>query len=272
MTASFTFGDILTTAAAAVAGQPAGPYDRDSGVLDVDAPAGVALTAGTATNSFKLPTSFAEAQAALGVNLYNPFKTPEDADNGIQDGDGDEIDICRSGLIWAVCEEACTPAQTPYCRYTANGTGKTQLGAFRNDADFTCIDVLLEDASPAVSETWALTLSVDSVALGTVTYTNDASPTIKEAVDGLVALVNTGVYGQHVTAANVTDTTVRLTPRVPGESVACTAAASGGSATATVDTVTNTSPAESCCAPVQARFRSTSTGAGVVQLQVNFPG
>ncbi len=41
----------------------------------------------------------------------------------------------RFGRIYAVCELAVTYGDPVYVRYTANGTGKLQLGAVRNDTD-----------------------------------------------------------------------------------------------------------------------------------------
>jgi hypothetical protein len=267
-----TFSTINDSAAGQVAGQMAGPCESDSGYLENSSYTGIMISQGTVENALKAPASYEDVvNGARGITRYQPLKTPYDETNGIQDASGDEIDIVSRGHIWARTEEAVAVSDKPYCRYTANGTGKTILGNFRNDADFTSVDILLEDASPAESETWTLTFTANTVELGSVVYTNDASPTIKEAVDGLVALVNTGLYGQHMTAANVSDTTVRITPRIPGESIAVVAAASGGSATATVDTVTNTSPAESTCAPVQGTFRSAVLAAGIAKLEINLP-
>lgn len=39
------------------------------------------------------------------------------------------------GRIWGICEEAMTTTDSVYVRIAANGAGKLQLGAVRNDAD-----------------------------------------------------------------------------------------------------------------------------------------
>jgi hypothetical protein len=48
---------------------------------------------------------------------------------------GMAVAVVKKGNIWVIAEEAVVPGDTVYVRHTANGTGKTEIGAVRNDTD-----------------------------------------------------------------------------------------------------------------------------------------
>jgi hypothetical protein len=48
---------------------------------------------------------------------------------------GMAVAVVKKGNIWVIAEEAVSPGDTVHVRHTANGTGKTEIGAVRNDTD-----------------------------------------------------------------------------------------------------------------------------------------
>ncbi|MFA4972202.1 MAG: hypothetical protein WC683_06285 [bacterium] len=103
--------------------------------LDDAAPAGVVVTQ-AAANHVKLPTSAAEVLGAVGVLVYDPLTPAPSDDDTTNDYSADTtVEVVDVGEMWVVCEEAMAVTESIYCRHTANGAGKLQLGAIRDDAD-----------------------------------------------------------------------------------------------------------------------------------------
>jgi 2-keto-4-pentenoate hydratase len=111
-------------------------YDESSHVTEAALPAGVLVCQGTADNAVKVPTSAAEVAACKGVVLYNALMPAPGDDATTNDfAAARAVSVMNSGVIWAVCEDAIAAGAAVFCRHTANGGGKTQLGAVRSDND-----------------------------------------------------------------------------------------------------------------------------------------
>jgi hypothetical protein len=266
---------VLESVVGAVAGQEAGPCEFDSGVLDDDTATGVLLTQGATDDSFKLPTTAAEIVAAQGVSVYDPFKTPHDETNGIQDADGDEIAIVKKGWIWARTEETIALGDKVYSRFLANSTGKLQLGAFRNDADPASAVVTVSNTNIHENDTFTVTISdtLTGDQLATATATADASPTPAEVVTALVAAL---VLYEHLGfdvadgGASSSDRLLTVTPRASRSGLTVAVSTVGG--VITVDGAASSTAAHNHCAEVvNARWRGVCTGASICKLEVSFP-
>jgi hypothetical protein len=262
----------LETAAGQVAGQLAGPMDRDSGVLDVSCRTGLLLVQGAAENTFKVPTTVANVRnTCRGISLYVPLKTPYDVTNGIQDAAQDFVDVGSNGFVWARTEETIALGDKVYARCIAKGAN-TILGNFRNDADPNV-------ATVTVGGTWAenetCTVQVTVVKDGVSTLlpacvaTGDAAPTVDEMGAALnAALVLQEGWGFDVVYSASTDT-ITLTPRADVDSITVAVSEASSAGTIAVDDAT----VENTCAEVPgAAWRSACTGASIAKLQVSFPG
>jgi hypothetical protein len=111
-------------------------YDTDSVLLEAATPAGVVVSQGTAVDGAVVPASAAAVIAAIGVVIYNPLQpAPSDVATTNDFPAGTAAFVMTEGDIWMVCEDAINAGAQVYCRWAANGGGKTQLGAVRSDND-----------------------------------------------------------------------------------------------------------------------------------------
>jgi hypothetical protein len=110
--------------------------DTDSRVAEASLPAGVFVSQGSAVNAAIVTASAAAVVAALGVVVYNPLQpAPSDSDATNDFKATDSMLVLQEGDIWVICEDAISAGAAVYCRHTANGAGKLQLGAVRSDND-----------------------------------------------------------------------------------------------------------------------------------------
>ena len=111
-------------------------YDESSHVTEAALPAGVIVCQGTADNAVKVPASAANVAAAKGVVLYNALMPAPSDDATTNDfAAGRAVSVMNEGVIWVICEDAIAAGAAVFCRHTANGAGKLQLGAVRSDND-----------------------------------------------------------------------------------------------------------------------------------------
>jgi hypothetical protein len=261
----------LESCDAQVAGQFAGPIDRDSGFLDNDVRTGLLLSQGVAENSFKSPASAADVtRNGRGISLYLPLKTPHDETNGIQDAVGDFVDVAAEGFMWVRTEETIALGDAVYARHTAKGAN-TILGNFRNDGDPNVATVTV-GGTWAENETATVQVTVTKGGVASVlpacTATGDAAPTVDEMGAALnAALVLQEANGFDVVYSASTDTLV-FTPRTDVDSITVAVSEASSAGTITVDdgTVENT-----CALVPNASWRSACTGASIAKLEVNFP-
>lgn len=124
-----------------------------SGLMSENAPSGVFLAYESALDrTLSLKVVDTNTDKIVGVGVYQPFRsTATDGSELVEDRMENYLD---RGVIWVICEEAINPEDPVYVRHTANGAGKLQLGAVRNDAD-TANCVLLEGAKFAEKTTGA---------------------------------------------------------------------------------------------------------------------
>ena len=93
-------------------------------------PFGRAVVLKSAANKeYDLPSSGAEASASPGIAVRNP--TLPTATAGSYE-DGDDMSVCRSGVVTVQVEDAVTKGSTVFVRHTAGAT-LTALGRFRSD-------------------------------------------------------------------------------------------------------------------------------------------
>jgi len=263
--------------ASSLPGQAAGATVNGSGYLDVACPSGLLLSQGAAENSIKLPTTAAEVQKAIGLSLYQGLKTPyattgygPSGADGCQDAAADFVDFTKQGKRYVVTEETIALGDKVFARYAAHGSGKLQVGAFRNDADPLVATVTI-GGTYAQYETCTVQVTVTKNGVNTLlpacTATGDANPTTTELSAALAAaLVLQEGWGFDVAD---TDGEVTITPRPEVDSITISVSEASSSGTIVVDDAT----VENTCAEVlNAAWCSAVSGAGVAILNVNFPG
>jgi hypothetical protein len=104
--------------------------------LEAAQPAGVIVSQGSADDGAVVPASAGAVAAATGVVAYNPLQPAPSDDATTNDFPANSVaEVVRDGAIWVVCEDSIAAGAQVYCRHTANGAGKLQLGAVRSDED-----------------------------------------------------------------------------------------------------------------------------------------
>ena len=104
--------------------------------LEAAQPAGVIVSQGTADDGAVVPASAGAVAAAIGAVVYNPLQPAPSDDATTNDFPANSVgEVVSAGDVWVVCEDAISSGAQVYCRHTANGAGKLQLGAVRSDAD-----------------------------------------------------------------------------------------------------------------------------------------
>jgi hypothetical protein len=105
-------------------------------VLEAAQPAGVIVSQGSADDGAIVPASAGAVAAAIGVVVYNPLQPAPSDDATTNDfSAGDVAEVVSEGTVWVVSETGIAAGAQVYCRHTANGAGKLQLGAVRHDND-----------------------------------------------------------------------------------------------------------------------------------------
>lgn len=110
----------------------------------VDAPGaigfGVMVCIDPANNSkCKLPAVATDITGTRAIGFTFADNTKEES---IGYATNEMVAVVKKGNIWVTAEEAVAPGDSVHVRYTANGTGKTTLGAVRNDTDSSTCAVL----------------------------------------------------------------------------------------------------------------------------------
>jgi hypothetical protein len=132
-------------------------------LMTEDCLSGLFLSKGAALESTvegKLPAAAGDLdpENVLGIGIYQSFRSVDADGNELLDGRMENY--VDNGCVWVVCEEAVDLKDPVYVRHTANGAGKLQPGAVRNDAD-TATCVLLKGAKfdstttgPGIVKVW----------------------------------------------------------------------------------------------------------------------
>lgn len=107
--------------------------DDVSRVVSLTIPA-QASTGGTFTIGVAALDSSITAADFDGVALYDASQVPYDTVNGYEYGDKAAVPVLRKGAIWMVAEGSVTAYAPAFIR-TLSGSGGTQIGAVRADAD-----------------------------------------------------------------------------------------------------------------------------------------
>lgn len=148
---------ILETLAVAFPGSPCkGAGKWRSRYLVTAAPAGIYVHESDDELCDVPSTALHITKGRGGILRYAPDRAPNT--NGLHWAAGDQTTYCKRGPMTVLTEEAVSDGDPVYVRHTANGAGKLQVGAFRNDAD--------GDAAEALRLTNALTtdnLEIDVV-------------------------------------------------------------------------------------------------------------
>jgi len=223
----------------------------DQCIMTASCPAGVFVAPDTEGESRfgKLPASAADVAKALGVLVYQSHRSSDEDGNEILE---DRIEnFLFEGEIWAVCEEAVNADELVYVRHTANGAGKLQLGAVRNDSDGG--DVVTFVVNSAVnSETVSLTL--DGV---TFSYLADSSALVGEIATGLAAKID----AHAAYACPVPGAATFVVTKADGSPIVVTGLSS---------TITATSGAKAALLP-GVKFAKKSSAAGIAKVRLNLP-
>ena len=94
-------------------------------------PAGIFVAEGSSDTSGRQALLQADGNAKLMGVVVNVATREDDADIA----PNYSADVLEEGAIWVLCEEAMAVGNDVYARHTANGAGKLQKGAVRNDSD-----------------------------------------------------------------------------------------------------------------------------------------
>lgn len=255
---------------AAFAGQPGDSgYKRDSSSTNTTGsaiPAGIGVCQATAVGELKLPAAATDKLLGLVLNTFS--RNPGDGNVSLSSTaaivDTAQANIREQGAIYALVEEAVTVADPVYMRFTANGTGKLQLGAFRNDPDGVAQVTTVTPGASQNTTLFTLRVSFSSPSNDyEFTVVSDGSMTATEVCDAFrVTMAADAEFTARVVATGTA--TLILTGQVAGEVFLVR-----NDGTGTV-TVTATTPAAPTCRLVKgARFLSASTGAGVAQMYID---
>lgn len=105
-------------------------------VLEAAQPAGVLVSQGTSVDGAVVPASANAVAAAIGAVVYNPLQpAPSDISTTNDFPANTVAEVVSEGAVWVVCEDSILAGAQVFCRHTANGAGKLQLGAVRSDND-----------------------------------------------------------------------------------------------------------------------------------------
>lgn len=250
---------------AAFAGQPgdSGPK-RDSSATNTTGsaiPAGIGVCQAATAGELKLPDSATAKLLGIVLNTFN--RNPGDGSVSLSSTaaivDTAQANIREQGAVYVTVEEAVAVTDPVYMRHTANGAGKLQLGAFRNDRDGVA---QVTTVTPAASQNTTLfSLRVSFPEDGTdyeFTIVSDGSMTATEVCDAFrVAMAADTAFTARVVATGTA--TLILTGQVAGEAFNV---ANPGTGTYTSITAT-TAPAPTCRRVKGARFLKAAASASV---------
>lgn len=94
-------------------------------------PAGIFVAEGSSDQDGRQAILQADGNSKLMGVVVNYANRENDADIAPDN----MADVLEEGAIWVLCEEAMAVGNAVYARHTANGAGKLQKGAVRNDSD-----------------------------------------------------------------------------------------------------------------------------------------
>lgn len=119
------------------------------------APFGIFVTKGANAGEVEYPNALGDKICGLLVHTHHIDRTNLAA--GMDINVNDIVPVAEEGRFYALIEEDMVEDDPVYVRVTANGAGKLQLGAVRNDVDNNGADtcVILKGASIRVGGTLA---------------------------------------------------------------------------------------------------------------------
>lgn len=206
----------------------------------------------------------AAADALSGVVLNTFSRNPGDSGLALSGTDAygphQPMPVLESGPAWVVCEQSMAISDPIYVRFSANGTGKLQVGAVRKDADGVA-QVTTITPTAANATTYVLDVELSTGHRATFEYLSDGSATAAEIVTGFKTLMaaDTEVSGE-ITATG--SATLILTGVTAGKSFIAQSAGDG-----VLTVVATTPPAAHARLVKGARVERASTAAaGVVEL------
>lgn len=246
----------------AFAGQPGDSgFKRDISYLNTTAsamPAGIGVCQAATAGEMKLPDS--ATAKFVGVILNSFAREPGNQDVSLSGTAaivvGGGANVRELGSVYALCEEAMAVTDKVFMRHTANGAGKLQAGAFRNDSDGVA---QVTTVTPAAGQNTTLfTLRVSFADRDyEFTIVSDGSMTATEVCDAFrVAMAADTAFTARVVATGTA--TIVLTGQVAGEAFEV-----ANSGTGTFTSITATTPPAATCREVKgARVLIPSSAAG----------
>jgi hypothetical protein len=197
----------------------------------------------------KLPASAADVDKVMGLLFLQQYRSNDANGNEILDG---RIEgFVDWGTVVCVVEEAVTSMDKVYVRFAANGAGKLQKGAFRNDSDGGAVATLTVNTA---ANTSLYTVNLDGI---TFSFTSDEDGTVGEIATGLAAAIDAHAnYTASAVGAAITVTKVAGTPDVTVVALDSRITAVSGA---------------TCALLKNARFAGISSGPGLVPVEVNLP-
>jgi len=219
-----------------------------SGLMSEDAPSGVFLAHESSLDrTIGLKVVDSASDKIVGVGVYQPFRSTSDA--GLELVNDRMENYLDRGVIWVICEEAVNPEDPVYVRHTANGTGKLQLGAVRNDSDAGAGVVFTVNTAANTSE---YSVVLDGIEFKTV---SDGTALVGEIATALAAAIDAHAsYAAAAVGAAVTVT------KVSGELVV-----------GPVDSRITYVDSAKCVLCPGAKFAEKTTGAGLAKVKLNLP-
>lgn len=116
-------------------------------------PFGYAVVQGTADDQGLLPVDANSVFLGLAVRKAAKNRSSNSVDSY---EDEDEMAVMTKGVIWATCEDGCSPGDDVYWRHTA--AGAEEKGELRTDAD-------TADAVQIPNAKWITTAAADGLAM-----------------------------------------------------------------------------------------------------------
>ncbi len=218
-----------------------GPHVIVGRVADADTKAGRVVAPGASDNSVKLPASAADVEAAAGVVVYHPNSEVAGA-AGEENATNDHLDLVEQGEIVVEVEEAVAYDADVFVRHSG-----AELGICRSDQDGTTtltVDTAVNDKEYFVT--------LDGAIFAT---TADGTATVTEIATALAAEIDAdAAYGATSSVGVITVTPVSGTTIV-------------GSKSSEISTTTNGTAAKMPAA----KYRSSTSGAGVALVRLNRP-
>ncbi len=221
---------------------------------------GLAVEQGTLGNEILRPAGV--GGDFVGITVWEHQEDRNLAADESIPANGGRANVLSKGRIWVQVEEAIALADSVFYRHTAEG-GNTELGRFRTDADGVA-EVSTLTPTAVNDATYAVRVIIAGTAY-TFHVLGDGSATATEICDDFrTQMAADATFTALVVATGAA--TLILTGQNTGQELDVTDVGVGVMAI-----VETTPPAPSARELTNAKWRTTTAGAGIAELELNLP-